>query len=294
MKYSPRLLLLSILAAFALVAPVRAQSTANAMDAYIRPYVNSHNFAGSVLVTRGGTIVFDRAYGFSDIDRHIENKTVTSYHIASLSMAYTAALVLHLIDKGRLSLDNTVGQLVPGAANGARSVREVLQNGTAEDYQDIPRLVEAATGTSFDEALSDFLFTSHWMTGSGLDDGDLDPDARRAKGYLPDGSPAPAVLWRQKAGGASAYTTTRDELRFVEALLDGDLLKPATRALILASGGYGWGRDGTVYEMAGQAGGFSAFVSYAPQVTVIVLGNIQSDASAAIGRKLAGVALERR
>jgi CubicO group peptidase (beta-lactamase class C family) len=314
-----RLAVLSMLAAVAASVSCHAQSATSDMDNYIRPYADSHNFAGSVLVVRGGDIIFDRAYGFANIEKHIENKTTTSYHIASLSKAYTAALVLHLIDKRRLSLDNTVQQFVPGIPNGERiTIRNLLeetsglpdadeQSGSA--YNLLARIVAVVTDGSFADAMSAFLFSPHWMTGSGVDDDDLDAGSRYALGYAPQGvsalQAAPAIHWSAKVGNGSVYATTRDELRFVQALFEGDLLNGDTRAAMMdtsrADVGYGWFKrqsktlGGSVFSMTGRAAGFASYVLYLPgsDVIVIVLGNINSAATSTIGQDLAAIALGR-
>jgi len=41
-------------------------STANAIDAYLRRYVQSGNFAGSVVVQRDGRVIFQKCYGLCE------------------------------------------------------------------------------------------------------------------------------------------------------------------------------------------------------------------------------------
>jgi D-alanyl-D-alanine carboxypeptidase len=104
----------------------RASITAD-IDSYLRPYVRSGNFAGAVLVQKNGRVIFRKAYGFADRERRIRNTAATRFHIASVSMQFTAAAVLRLVDEGSISLDSHVGDLVPGIAGADQiTVRDLL------------------------------------------------------------------------------------------------------------------------------------------------------------------------
>jgi D-alanyl-D-alanine carboxypeptidase len=92
----------------------RSNSKAASIDAYLQPYIRSGNFTGVVLVEEKGKVVFEKAYGFADREHHVRNTAATRFHIASMSMQFTAAAVLRLVDTGALRLDQHIGELVPG------------------------------------------------------------------------------------------------------------------------------------------------------------------------------------
>src|SRR5664279_3321761 len=83
----------------------QSRASSGAIDSYLRPYVDSGNFSGVVLVEKAGKIVFEKSYGFADREQHIRNTSATRFHIASMSMQFTAAAVLKLVDSGALSLE---------------------------------------------------------------------------------------------------------------------------------------------------------------------------------------------
>jgi CubicO group peptidase (beta-lactamase class C family) len=87
---------------------------AAAIDTYLQPYVESRNFAGEVLVEKNGKVVFEKAYGFADRERHLRNTAKTKCHIASVSVQFTTAAILRLADAGSLSLDEHVGDFATG------------------------------------------------------------------------------------------------------------------------------------------------------------------------------------
>jgi CubicO group peptidase (beta-lactamase class C family) len=83
------------------------------VDAYLQPYVQSGNFSGAVLARENGKVVFEKAYGLADREHKLPNTMATRFHVASVSMQFTAAAVLRLVDEGKLSLDTHVGEFAP-------------------------------------------------------------------------------------------------------------------------------------------------------------------------------------
>ncbi len=68
-----------------------------------------------------------KAYGFADRGHHVANTTATQFHIASMSMQFTAAAVLRLVDSGSISLDDNVGDYAPGIEGADKiTVRDLL------------------------------------------------------------------------------------------------------------------------------------------------------------------------
>lgn len=104
-----------------------AERNPNAIDAYLRPYVRSENFAGVVLVEKSGKVVFEKAYGFADREHRVRNTPATRFHIASMSMQFTAGAILRLVDEGSIKLDGHVGEFVPGIEGADKiTIRDLL------------------------------------------------------------------------------------------------------------------------------------------------------------------------
>jgi CubicO group peptidase (beta-lactamase class C family) len=100
---------------------------AAAIEAYLQPYVQSGNFSGAVVVEKNGKSILDRGYGFADREQRVFNTGSTRFHIASISMQFTAAAVLRLVDKGSITLDDHIGSFVPGIEEGDRiTIRDLL------------------------------------------------------------------------------------------------------------------------------------------------------------------------
>jgi len=115
------------LAAASHAAAASPKSQSNAINDYIRPYVETHNFSGVILLAKRGQPVFARAYGFADVERRRVNTLTTRFHIASMSMQFTAAAALRLVNSERLSLDTPVSDVVVGYPKGdSITIRNLL------------------------------------------------------------------------------------------------------------------------------------------------------------------------
>ena len=124
-----RLRPLTIAAAIGLCSVAGAQEGSNsaAIDAYLQTYVDSGNLSGTVLVEKSGTVVFEKAYGVADRERRTRNTPATRYHVASVSMQFTAAAVLRLVESGKISLDQSVAEFAPGITGADKiTIRDLL------------------------------------------------------------------------------------------------------------------------------------------------------------------------
>jgi CubicO group peptidase (beta-lactamase class C family) len=257
-----------------LVSPALAEPTlADRFDQYVQS--QPEVFSGAVLVTRNGVIVFDKAYGFADAERHVPNQTSTSFHIGSLTRQYIAAAVMMQVEKQRLSLTNTVAQFDPAVPNGDKiTVGDLLGSDDPAASDLLAHILETSTARPLADVLDADFFGPLFMTGSGLDDGTQSGERRMAKGDGDNPTEAPP------APSASAFTTTRDELRWMATLFDDRLVSAASRQTLMS----GWrpparsGLGPSAYVMQGQGPGFSSVVVHqqAQDVTVIVLSNRES------------------
>ncbi|KYQ90263.1 hypothetical protein DLAC_11747 [Tieghemostelium lacteum] len=67
----------------------------------------------SVCVMVGGKVVFNKGYGYSDIENAIPMSADTKFRIASISKTLTSSGVGVLLDQGKLSLDDSIYKHVP-------------------------------------------------------------------------------------------------------------------------------------------------------------------------------------
>jgi CubicO group peptidase (beta-lactamase class C family) len=77
----------------------------------------------AVLVLRDGRPLFERGYGYADLEAHRRVSPITNFRLASMTKQFTAAAVLLLAQDGRLSLDDPVRRWLPELPPATQSVR---------------------------------------------------------------------------------------------------------------------------------------------------------------------------
>ncbi|HEX3583010.1 MAG TPA: serine hydrolase domain-containing protein [Thermoanaerobaculia bacterium] len=195
-----------IVCILAIAAAARGDVTSTLDDYFTR--AAAHGFSGSVLVARGNEIVLRKGYGLADRAAHVVATPETAYNIASLDKQFIAAAILKLEEAGKLHTDDrltrffdfvpadkkeiTLHQLL-SHTSGLRNdywdehadlsreefVKFVLSEpldsppGTAWAYSNsafivLERIIEIASGTSYERYLHDALFAPAGMAYSGF------------------------------------------------------------------------------------------------------------------------------
>ncbi len=75
----------------------------------------SGRFSGVALIARKGQVLFEKAYGSADIETDRPNSTETRFLIYSTTKQLTAAAIMRLVKRGKLSLDDSVQTYIPEA-----------------------------------------------------------------------------------------------------------------------------------------------------------------------------------
>ena len=92
-------------------------------------YLLDTNFSGTILVAKGDEIVFAKGYGFCDKNLPDSQPITlnTTFEIGSVSKQITAAAVMQLVQKKKLSLDDRISKFFPEYVHGDKiSVRMLL------------------------------------------------------------------------------------------------------------------------------------------------------------------------
>ena len=73
----------------------------------------SENPGCQLSVSRNGQVIFSKAWGMADLERHIPLSTNSILEAGSVSKQFTAAAILILQQQGKLSLDDNVRKYIP-------------------------------------------------------------------------------------------------------------------------------------------------------------------------------------
>lgn len=102
-------------------------------------------FSGSILVAHKGKIILARSEGFADEDRKEKTRPTTIYEIASVSKSITATAAMILAQRGKLELDASIADYLPGVPEHSRDISVV----------DLMRHESGIPGTNYGETRKD-------------------------------------------------------------------------------------------------------------------------------------------
>ena len=88
------------------------------LDSGMNDWVKNKWTNGAVaLIARNGKIVYDKAYGYNDVDTKVPLDKNGIFRIASQTKAITSVAAMILWEEGKFSLDDPVSKYIPGFAN---------------------------------------------------------------------------------------------------------------------------------------------------------------------------------
>jgi CubicO group peptidase (beta-lactamase class C family) len=212
----------------------------------------------SVALIRGGKTYWARGFGVKDVKTGQPVTEQTTFEAASLSKPVFAYGVLKLVDEGKLDLDAPLTKYLPQryidgdeqldkiTARIVMSHRTGFRNwrgdGNAlkiyftpgerfsysgEGFVYLQKVVEQITGKKLNDYMSEAVFVPLGMTNSSYV-WRPEFDAQTATGHDADGQSGEKWKPQDANAASSLQTTAADYARFVEAVLNGTGLKPAT------------------------------------------------------------------
>jgi D-alanyl-D-alanine carboxypeptidase len=137
---------LCLLACFAICGFAQ---TAQDLDKIASAVIAQERVVGaSVLVARGGKVIFQKGYGFADLGLEAPSKAETVYKVVGPMMPFTGIAVMQLVERGKLSLDDEISKYVPEfPLQGNRVTVRQLMNHTSGivDYHYLGDPIEATS-----------------------------------------------------------------------------------------------------------------------------------------------------
>ena len=115
------------------------------IDEYLNYLYNNDKFMGSLCIREGENVVFNKAYGFADVDKKIEADRLTKYKIGSITKTFTSVMVLQLIEEKKLRLETKLSKYFPKVAKAdSISISDLLYQRTGiPDYINHDSLTKA-------------------------------------------------------------------------------------------------------------------------------------------------------
>ncbi len=97
------------------------------LTAYFDSMLLKTNFNGSILVAKGGNILYEAYIGYPNPGKKSDTINLhTSFHLASTSKPFTGVAVMKLVEAGKISLDNDIISYFSGFPYSGITVRHLL------------------------------------------------------------------------------------------------------------------------------------------------------------------------
>ncbi|MDH3494750.1 MAG: serine hydrolase [Acidobacteriota bacterium] len=109
LKRSLFLLLITLATASSAIA----QDHAKTIDELVRKYQEYGQFNGAVLVAEKGKVILKKGYGKANMEWDIPIATDTKFRIGSVTKQFTAAMIMQLVDEGKVKLDAKMTEYLP-------------------------------------------------------------------------------------------------------------------------------------------------------------------------------------
>jgi CubicO group peptidase (beta-lactamase class C family) len=131
----------------------------------------------SAVVLQDGEVVWEKAFGYADLERRIPARPDTPFPIASLTKTFTSTLLLRCVEQRTLDLDEPIrrySSLIPEAAATIRHVLSHTSRGTpgaqfeydGDRFLALTPVVESCTASSYRGALNRLILAPLAMTRS--------------------------------------------------------------------------------------------------------------------------------
>ncbi len=111
-------------------APLRQDELLALVRAAMDERSRADSFSGVVLLARGAEVVFQEARGLASREFAAANQVGTRFNLGSINKIFTRVAIGQLVEKGKLTLEDTIGKILPDYPNrdaaGKVTVRQLL------------------------------------------------------------------------------------------------------------------------------------------------------------------------
>lgn len=146
------LVLSLILAVFPAIAFGQSDK-ARKIDDFISPFVKANQFAGVVVASENGKVIYEKAFGLANADHKIPNQLNTRIGIASITKPMTTVILNRLVENKQISLADKLSKYIPDFPSGDKITIEMI----ARHRSGIPHRVMPAEAESVYYSSAEFV-----------------------------------------------------------------------------------------------------------------------------------------
>lgn len=111
------------------VVPVKDDSAlVAAAGEYMQGLVKEDRFSGVLLIARGGTPLFQRAYGLANREKRIPNTPGTRFNLGSMNKSFTQVAIYKLAAEGKLTFKDPIKKFLPDYPNKDAAEKVTVEN----------------------------------------------------------------------------------------------------------------------------------------------------------------------
>jgi CubicO group peptidase (beta-lactamase class C family) len=113
------------------ILEVSGQDKSKRIDSVMNVFYASGKFQGSIIVAQEGQVLYKQGFGYADVVKPVSNMPGTMFYIASLTKAFTALLVMQLVEAGEIDTASTIEDFFPGIKDitlGKVTIHELLSH----------------------------------------------------------------------------------------------------------------------------------------------------------------------
>lgn len=92
-------------------------ASSQSIDDLLKGYYANNRFMGSVMILQGDKVLFQKGYGYANVENKIKDDENTIYDLGSVTKTMTAIAILKLHDEGKLSIYDRVDKYIPDFVN---------------------------------------------------------------------------------------------------------------------------------------------------------------------------------
>ncbi|HLL13573.1 MAG TPA: serine hydrolase domain-containing protein, partial [Pyrinomonadaceae bacterium] len=83
------------------------------IDEYLARAAKIGQFNGAALVAENGKVIYKKGLGLANMEWNVPNEADTKFRLGSITKQFTAALILQLVEQGKLKLDGKLSEYLP-------------------------------------------------------------------------------------------------------------------------------------------------------------------------------------
>ena len=256
-------ILFTALLTLTLFAAGHAQTLDKAkLDQFFDRLAEKNKAMGSLIIAKDGNVLYTRAIGYSQING-TEKKPLSAasrFRIGSITKMFTAAMILQLVEEGKLKLSDTLDKFFPQIPNAQRitiaqilahrsgipnsrptsktnavtkdELLTIVSKGTPDFEPDTKHsysnsgyfllglILEKLTGKPYDQALEERINSKIGLKDTYIATGRIDVNKGEALTYINTGSDWKQSFETHPSIGFQLISTPGDMAKFIQSLFD--------------------------------------------------------------------------